>query len=273
MTPYFVNLPLGYAFQGMYIDLFLEQKVCPELGLEGVDLEDPAVFKRIENMAGRIREAGLVCSVHLPWTGLSMFAHGASLESRLDAASRALEAAQAFNPVRLVAHPDIPSGSLEERRADVGLCAELWRRVAETWPGHPPLALENTFEDDPRTLAALAAEIDRADVGLCFDVGHWRAFARGAVRKNLSVWMETLAPYLSHVHLHDNNGWEDEHLGLGAGGVDWGEFAETLAFAVGPVTAALEPHSLKDYNTTLRYLEGNPMILSRIKPARHIDRP
>jgi sugar phosphate isomerase/epimerase len=200
-----------------------------------------------------------------------MFEPGASLENRLEAASRALEAARLLSPARLVAHPEIPPGSLEERREDVRLCAELWRAASETWPGHPPLALENTFQSDPQTLFALAAEIDRANVGLCFDVGHWHAFSYGVARKDLLIWMKILAPYLLHVHLHDNNGQADEHLGMGAGGVDWKEYAEGLKFASGPVMAALEPHSLKDYNKTLIYLEEHPEILNRIEPARGVS--
>ncbi|MFW5837593.1 MAG: hypothetical protein ACOCVM_06250, partial [Desulfovibrionaceae bacterium] len=98
MTPYFVNLPLGYMFQGLYVDLFLEQGVCPEVGLEQVDLRDPAARKRAAALADRFHAAGLRCTVHLPWSGMSLFKPGGSLESCLDTARLALDMARPFQP-------------------------------------------------------------------------------------------------------------------------------------------------------------------------------
>ncbi len=263
MTPYFVNLPLGYMFQGLYVDLFLEQGVCPEVGLEQVDLRDPAACERAGELAGRFRRAGLRCTVHLPWTGMSLFKPGGSLESCLDTARLALDVARLFEPVRLVGHPDLPACPLEDLNGEVARCAELWGRVADLKDDGPVLALENTFEIDHRVLPALLAAVDREDVGACFDVGHWSSFARGAVRRDLVRWVEAVSPWLLHVHLHDNHGRDDDHLGLGAGGVDWDEYARALECVPGDVTAALEPHSEEAYLQSLRWLEMRPEFMRR----------
>lgn len=34
---------------------------------------------------------------------------------------------------------------------------------------------------------------------------------------------ENLAPYVSHVHIHDNCGDRDSHIGLGSGNLPWQE--------------------------------------------------
>lgn len=267
MTPYFVNLPLGYMFEGLYLDQFLEQGVCPEVGLESVDLEDPATFSRARELAGRFHAAGLRCTVHLPWSGLSLFRPGATLESCLETARRALEAARLFRPVRMVGHPELPRGLVDPSGEAVARCAELWTGIAELNRGGPPIALENTFETDPQAGPALLAAVDRPEVGACFDVGHWHSFAGGAVRRDLDRWVAAVAPWLVHVHLHDNDGGGDDHLGLGAGAVDWSEVQQALRSVPGPLTATLEPHSQEDYARSLRFLEAVPELLAIFDPA------
>jgi sugar phosphate isomerase/epimerase len=34
-------------------------------------------------------------------------------------------------------------------------------------------------------------------------------------------WLKTLGPFLKQIHLHDNNGMNDDHLALGAGKIDF----------------------------------------------------
>jgi sugar phosphate isomerase/epimerase len=52
---------------------------------------------------------------------------------------------------------------------------------------------------------------------LCLDVGH-----ANVCRKDvpLEAWVEEFAPYLAHVHLHNNDGAGDRHAGLYDGALD-----------------------------------------------------
>ncbi|HDJ25920.1 MAG TPA: sugar phosphate isomerase/epimerase, partial [Candidatus Bathyarchaeota archaeon] len=59
-------------------------------------------------------------------------------------------------------------------------------------------------------------------LGVAFDVGH--AHICGQVEELLKA----LAGQIGHVHAHDNNGRQDEHLAIGEGTVDWPGVLEGL---------------------------------------------
>ncbi len=50
---------------------------------------------------------------------------------------------------------------------------------------------------------------------LCLDTGH----TNHASKKPLTEWLDILAPWITHLHLHDNHGVIDEHLAIGAGNI------------------------------------------------------
>ena len=49
----------------------------------------------------------------------------------------------------------------------------------------------------------------------CFDAGHANCFSEAPI----CDWTENLGNYITHLHLHDNSGSRDSHLGLGCGNV------------------------------------------------------
>jgi sugar phosphate isomerase/epimerase len=57
------------------------------------------------------------------------------------------------------------------------------------------------------------------DVGIVLDVGH--ANVNGRVR----AFMDTFGDRIVHIHVSDNDGKQDSHLGVGKGTVDWQDFA------------------------------------------------
>lgn len=76
------------------------------------------------------------------------------------------------------------------------------------------LALENV-----RTSGALTAVLDTVDspmLGFCYDSGHDHVWSRTPYEL-----LKRYGKRLFAVHLHDNNGKEDEHLAPGEGKVDW----------------------------------------------------
>ena len=63
-----------------------------------------------------------------------------------------------------------------------------------------------------------------------------------------------MSPWLAHLHLHDNNGRRDEHLGIGRGKFDFqGLFKFLTKHDLQPLIT-LEPHSEDDLWVSLRAL-------------------
>ena len=254
--PFFVNLPLSYIHRDrFYLEFFLERKLSPEFGLDAQALEeqDEAWHRGV---AAELSGAGLSCSVHLPFLDLQP----GSLDDLILKATRqrllrALRVARIYSPVHLVGHAAFNENTYDELFSSwVSRAAATWRQVLSDWPGHPPLFLENTLETDPSPLTDLLAELTGYDAGFCLDVGHWFSFGKGWQRRDLAQWLVALRPHLRHLHLHDNDGSGDQHLGLGQGAIPWDELFQGLqALGLQP-TQTLEPHTREDLEHSLEFL-------------------
>ena len=92
----------------------------------------------------------------------------------------------------------------------------FWREFLRQLPQDMTVALENVMEPQPQLLADIARQVDDPRLGLCLDIGHANTF----VSQTPPVeWVEPMAPWLRHVHLHDNVGREDLHDPLGRGSI------------------------------------------------------
>jgi len=60
------------------------------------------------------------------------------------------------------------------------------------------------------------------DIGIVLDVGHANLEGR------VEPFLQKLPNKLVHVHVSDNMGENDQHLGIGYGAINWQNFAETL---------------------------------------------
>ena len=139
--------------------------------------------------------------------------------------------------------------------------ADTWAEALAAWPDHPPLYLENTHETDPATVAGLVAALRsrlpdaQADrIGICFDIGHWHSFAGGNLQHNLTPWLTALAPYLGHLHLHDNDGSFDQHNAPGQGSIPFETLFSLLDSHNLQPTATFEPHTDDAYARCLTFV-------------------
>jgi sugar phosphate isomerase/epimerase len=83
------------------------------------------------------------------------------------------------------------------------------------------------------------------------DIGHASTF-------NLEIlhYIKAISPYLIEVHLHDNNGVQDEHLSLGEGKIDFLQTVNQVSLERGELPFILEMTSPKDYERSLEYLKN-----------------
>lgn len=86
------------------------------------------------------------------------------------------------------------------------------------------IVLENVFDDDWRLILDVYQKVNRPNFKLCLDIGHAHCYSS----INVLEWTKNLAPYVSHVHIHDNCGDRDAHIGLGKGNLPWETVLEYL---------------------------------------------
>ena len=113
------------------------------------------------------------------------------------------------------------------------------------------LALENTKCTEHLTRAL--SDIRSDFVGFCYDIGHSRA-----VSGRDHTLLRQYASRLTALHLHDNDGSDDQHLLPFDGDVDWNTFAEIL------------PRTAYRGSLTLEAIEPNWQDPDRISPEGYL---
>ncbi|WP_406659931.1 sugar phosphate isomerase/epimerase family protein [Methanolobus sp. ZRKC3] len=142
-----------------------------------------------------------------------------------------IELAGELGSKAVVLHPGRINGSHD---ASFSRMVSNLQSLAKMAEGHGVmLGLENKEGTDPGNMCCEAAELVKAveavnsdNLGATFDIGHANLTCAGDIEK-VRRFAKELAPYVVHVHVHDNGGvWTDqydgdEHLAPGAGTVDY----------------------------------------------------
>ena len=113
----------------------------------------------------------------------------------------------------------------------------FWREFLRQLPQDMTIALENVMEPQPRLLADIARQVDDPRLGLCLDVGHANTFVS---RVPPVEWVAPMAPWLRHVHLHNNAGHDDLHDPLGQGTLAMEQVLDTILELCPAATFTLE---------------------------------
>ena len=101
----------------------------------------------------------------------------------------------------------------------------FWRELLADVPESMVLAVENVMEPGPEMLVQIAEQVNDPRLGLCLDVGH----ANASTSKTPPLaWIAPMAPWLRHVHLHNNAGDWDLHDPLGKGTIPMEQVLDTL---------------------------------------------
>ncbi len=253
----FVNAP-WYDLKERYLDLFLSHGIQPEIGLEGLCLyEEPE--EEFRKIAKILRDNKLSCTLHAPFFDLAP----GGLDPEILKASRnklrkAFSLIEIFQPKSIVCHMNFEENKqgykmVEWKESALATWRELTQVAAKSGS---ILMLENTYENSPDAHEAILSEIDSTSARFCLDVGHLMSFAKTPWQD----WLPRLSPWLGQLHLHDNNGTGDQHLGLGLGAFDFsGLFGFLAANNLHPLVT-LEPHSEDDMWQALQYLDETRLL-------------
>ena len=91
--------------------------------------------------------------------------------------------------------------------------AEFLNRFLENKTEEIQILMENVLDPFPEPFAEVARRVTHPAFGICLDVGHAHCYSEIPCE----TWISELEPYIRHLHLHDNCGDKDSHLGLGNG--------------------------------------------------------
>ena len=203
----------------------------------------------LENYQGRLNALGTQgLLLHGPFLDVNPSAYDSLVrEVTMRRFNQCYEAARALGAKKIVFHSGMnPYVYYKEYWAEH--VALFWLEFMKGKKG-VQVVLENVFDDDWRLMKDVYERVDHPDFKLCLDIGHVHCYSSLDVRE----WAKNLAPYVSHVHVHDNCGDRDSHIGLGKGNLPWQEVLEMLPQENGR-TWTIECMKLEDVKVCMEVL-------------------
>lgn len=247
----FVHVP--YRELLLNLDKILKEKLNVEIYLSARELDrtPPAQFSQLSKT---LADEGLKCTIHGPFLDLSPGAIDQKVRDLT--VSRYLQMigiCHIFNPRVLVLHHGYDRWRYESHKEEwLENNIETHKLVMESAKGlDTVVAMENIFEEEPELILRTLQAVNHPRLKTCFDTGHFLMFSK----VTLEEWMSALGGYLGQLHLHDNQGLDDEHLAIGQGKFPWKLFFSLLGTANSNPTWVIEAHSEEHVRLSLAYLQ------------------
>lgn len=113
------------------------------------------------------------------------------------------------------------------------------------------VVIENMWEFDPNIIGDVLKEIDHPNLRACLDIGHAHLYSKVPFPK----WLETLKPYLVHMHVNNNDGTMDIHGGLAGGFLDYPRLLAQVRELPNQPSITLEMDSVADMEASLGFFQ------------------
>lgn len=130
----------------------------------------------------------------------------------------------------------------------------FWKAFLKENPDMPTICLENVLEGTPDMLLEIVKGVDDPRLRLCLDIGHANVYSRIPAGQWVSDWL----PYLSHAHIHNNDGSLDAHGSLGEGTMPIAELISMMEAVPNPMTYTLE---LIQIGNSIEWLQNKELLL------------
>jgi len=152
--------------------------------------------------------------------------------------SAAFGAASLLGAKKATIHTEWMPPHIQERPVHVAKTIDTIKKLHKAASEHGLELLVENFNASSFSIREFKLLFSELDCGMTLDVGH----ASVANGEGLENYLAQFRKRVKHVHLHDNNKKEDQHLPLGAGKIDMQRVVKELKpFYDGTIT--LEVHS------------------------------
>lgn len=128
----------------------------------------------------------------------------------------------------------------------------FWKDFLREDPGLE-IVLENVLETEPKMLLDIVKGVDDPRLRLCLDVGHVNAYSEIPVMD----WLDAWSPYISHFHIHNNDGTWDSHSALMDGTIPMSKLLAAIPEKCPEASVTLE---LMEAESSLHWLTQNCLI-------------
>ena len=200
-----------------------------------IEVLDDGIHELNKNRVALLKETGkshnIQYSLHAPFADINI---ASPSKTMLNASMKRLKQSMAFanqlDAKVWVFHPGAKTGIGQfypgaEWKQNIESIQELYK-LAEEYGVN--IALENLpakyyfFMSKPEEFARFYRETNNLPVGIVMDLGH------ANLEGQIEPFFKLLTDKIVHIHASDNDGSDDQHLGIGQGKIDYNSFVETL---------------------------------------------
>jgi sugar phosphate isomerase/epimerase len=212
--------------------------------------------RRIQALKDSAKEYGLQYSVHGPFADINVASCSRTmLNSSLKRLKQSMQYASHLNAYLWVLHPGSKNALSAFYPGQDWTCNQ--ESIKELHEYAKKLGLQVAMENlpekynflmkTPQDFSRFYNETGLEDIGIVLDTGHAHLEAQ------IQPFLQILPKKIRHIHISDNHGEWDEHLGLGAGKIDWNQFA-TMVKASG-FSGTVLCESVYDVKATVQKLK------------------
>lgn len=229
-------------------------KLGPEIVFEDTTALLILSSKEIADVKRILDKDRLPRTVHAPFYDLSLGSVDQHIrEYSAKCLTRGLEIAADLGSSLYIMHsgfwPMIPQDS-KKLWINVFL-QEMEKLIKKAQKLEVEIALENVFETDLWLHETAFDHFNNSELSMCFDLGHANCFSSVSPMR----WVDTFNNRIVHIHIHDNDGSDDQHLPLGRGTVNFaGVFGRLQKYGVKP-TIDLETNP-EETSACISFLEN-----------------
>lgn len=98
----------------------------------------------------------------------------------------------------------------------------FWKDFLKELPETVHIALENTLEETPKLLLDIVKGVNDSRMKICLDIGHVNVYSKIPALE----WIEHCKGFISHFHIHNNDGTRDSHSALDKGSISMKELLD-----------------------------------------------
>lgn len=210
-----------------HLGFYQEHKLNVEIRLTDAEYNREIPVRELEALAGELKERNISAFCHLPFHGLHLSCADPRVMSySREVLSEGLEIGTILGCKAAVLHSGF-SNHVRPGHTPIWkerLIESLRELVAAAADEEIVLAIENAYEPDAALLKEVLEAVDSPWLRFCVDLGHAACFSRMAPEE----WVLTFKDHLISLHVHDNEGLEDEHLACGRGVVGYDQVFAAL---------------------------------------------
>lgn len=186
--------------------------------------------RRVSELINLGESFDLKYSIHAPFADINIASPSKPLlKAMIKRLQKSLANANALGAYMWIFHPGLKTGiSMFYPGDDWIQNRETTKKLYKTAVDYGvKIAIENVPEPYPFLMKSVEhfqkfyEEFDE-DVGLALDIGH------ANLNGQIEIFLENFSHRITHIHAHDNDGREDQHLEIGHGTVNWKKVAELL---------------------------------------------